>query len=67
MNNPSKMAGEFAAKIKAKKLILTHFSMRYQIYAESELSVKDLVQEAQKACGEATQVVAAEDLLKIEL
>lgn len=64
------MAGIFAHKIKAKKMILTHFSSRYgasgEKNEESGLTIDDLVKEAQVECPNA-QVLAAEDLKKFDL
>lgn len=59
-HSTSKMAGQFANVIGAKKLILTHFSMRYTTANEHELTVNDLLTEAQSECPE-TAVLAADD------
>jgi ribonuclease Z len=59
-HSTSTMAGRFAHSIEAKKLVLTHFSMRYTTAAEGELGVADLQREAQKECPHTT-VVCAED------
>lgn len=61
-HSTSTMAGRFAHQIRAKKLILTHFSMRYTTADASagELTTLDLVKEAQVECPD-TAVIAAED------
>lgn len=64
-HSTSVMAGKFASKLNAKKLILTHFSMRYQNPEEGQPSIKDLVKEAQLECSK-TEVDAAEDMKKYE-
>lgn len=65
------MAGQFAKKIHAKKLILTHFSSRYTSKGQSDEKsegpfVDLLVDEAKRECPE-TEVHAAEDFKKFEL
>lgn len=59
-HSTSSMAGRFAHSIQAKKLVLTHFSMRYTTAGEGELGVAELQQEAQKECPQ-TIVHCAED------
>lgn len=59
------MAGDFAKKIGAQNLVLTHFSSRYQ-NEEETISVKDLLKEAQVQCPQ-TQVIAAVDFMKIDI
>lgn len=54
------MTGEFAKKIAAKTLIITHFSSRYT-ETDADMSVEKLVAETRAACPE-TQVIAAADL-----
>lgn len=52
------MAGRFADRIKAKQLILTHFSSRFKDAEDTCI----LVEEAQRFVGEKVAVSAAEDL-----
>jgi len=73
-HSTSAMAGRYAKQLKAKKLILTHFSMRYTTSKEGssegsskdgeekDLTVNDLVKEAQAECTDTTIVTAAMDL-----
>jgi len=42
-HSTSVMAGRFASVLRAKKLILTHFSMRYTTAGEDEIGVDALV------------------------
>ena len=61
------MAGQFAKKIQAKRMIITHFSSKYHGVHESEpMTWKDLLVEAQAECPD-VKVEAAEDFLKFEL
>jgi len=71
-HSTSAMAGRYAKQLNAKKMILTHFSMRYTTSREvsdnkgkeseeKDLTVDDLVKEAQAECGN-TVVTAAHDL-----
>jgi ribonuclease Z len=55
------MTGELAARIRAKTLIITHFSSRYTDTAKSQ-TVADLVAETRTACSE-TNVIAADDIM----
>ena len=66
-HSTSQMAGEFAARIKAKKLIITHFSQRYSTAtAPDEVTVDDLVKEAKHECPD-TAVLAAFDLQSFDI
>eukprot|EP01091_Cochliopodium_minus_P001213 TRINITY_DN11082_c0_g1_i1.p1 TRINITY_DN11082_c0_g1~~TRINITY_DN11082_c0_g1_i1.p1 ORF type:complete len:343 (+),score=88.01 TRINITY_DN11082_c0_g1_i1:17-1045(+) len=57
-----KMAGIFALKIKAKNMILTHFSQRYDSEENNNgMSVEDLRKEAEEICGKELSVYAAND------
>lgn len=58
-------AGRFAAAVRARALIITHFSARYDD-ASSPRGVDDLVAEAQAQCP-ATRVLAARDLWTYDL
>ena len=63
------MAGHFATKIKAKKLILTHFSQRYKGVNDNiddSDSVEKLLKQAEGAFKSGS-VVTAEDFLVIQL
>jgi ribonuclease Z len=55
------MTGELAARIRAKTLIITHFSSRYTDTAKSQ-TVADLVAETRTACSE-TNVIAADEIM----
>jgi len=66
-HSTSTMAGQFAKKIKASRIFITHFSSRYHGLHDTEpLTVKDLVSETQKECPD-TKVEAAEDFARFEL
>jgi len=58
------MAADFAKEISAKKLVITHFSARYE--DGSDITVGHLLQETQSRCPE-IEVVAAQDLLEIDV
>ena len=67
------MAGHFAAKVNAKKLVLTHFSQRYKGVGENVttktadcVSIEKLRRQAEKALKSGT-VIAAEDFLVIHI
>jgi len=64
MHATTVMAAETAVNVKAKNLIMTHFSSRYQ--SESSVTVNHLLEECQKAAGEC-QVHIAEDFLRFDL
>jgi len=59
------MTGSLAAKMRAKNLIITHFSSRYTEDGAS-FGVPDLVVQTRQHCPK-TRVMAAKDLLKVEL
>jgi ribonuclease Z len=66
-HSTSQMAGEFAARLKAKKLIITHFSQRYSTATgPDEITVEHLVKEAQHECPD-TAVLAAADLQNFDI
>jgi len=65
-HSTSSMAGQFAAKICAAKMILTHFSMRYHGLNKEELTVEDLKREAQSECPN-TEVLVADDFFKFDI
>ena len=54
------MAGRFAAALRAKTLILTHFSGRFEDGDATGVTVPDLVREAAAECP-GTRVLAADD------
>ena len=67
------MAGYFAAKVNAKKLILTHFSQRYKEVGENVttktgdcVSIEKLLRQAEKAF-KSDSVIVAEDFLVIHI
>jgi ribonuclease Z len=65
-HSTAEMAGKFAAKVSAKNLILTHFSMRY---SKGELQQQQLINEAKNAVQESgsdCSVFAAEDFLAFD-
>lgn len=64
-HSTASMAGERAKELGALNLILTHFSPRY--HEKSEIQVDDLVNEAASKVTQNTRVLAAADLLTIEL
>ena len=59
-HSTSAMAGRFAAALRARTLILTHFSGRFEDGDASGITVPDLVREAAAECP-GTRVFAAED------
>jgi len=65
-HSTSAMAGKFAQTLNAKKMILTHFSMRYTTAKEGELGVDDLLKEAQNECPHTT-VLAADDFAVFDI
>uniref|UniRef100_A0A6B2LK22 Metallo-beta-lactamase domain-containing protein n=1 Tax=Arcella intermedia TaxID=1963864 RepID=A0A6B2LK22_9EUKA len=63
------MAAEFARKVNARRLVITHFSARYDNphgSHDKEMNVDKLLEETQKACPE-IEVIAAKDFLEIEV
>ena len=68
----TEMAGHFAAQVKAKKLVLTHFSQRYKgvndnlAAQDADCNVKKLVKQAEKVFMTGS-TVAAEDFLVIPI
>jgi len=66
-HSTSTMAGQFAKRINASRMIITHFSSRYHALHDNEpITVKDLLLETQKECPE-TKVEAADDFSKFDL
>ena len=61
-HSTSEMAAEFAKTVRAKNLLLTHFSPRYE-----DTGVAGLVQEAKAVLGHGVAVVAAEDFLEVKI
>ena len=59
-------AGRFARKINAKRLVLSHFSPRYDQRPEDGICIADLVKEAEAELG-AGMVLAAKDFLQCEI
>ena len=59
-HSTSAMAGRFAATVRARTLILTHFSGRFEDGDANGVTVPDLVREAAAECP-GTRVLAAED------
>ncbi len=60
------MAGAFATSIRAKRLILTHFSMRHSTPG-SEFSVDDIVNETRASTYMEGQLLAAHDLMVFDV
>lgn len=64
------MVAEFTEKIKAKHLVLFHFSQRYKTHDDEEQSLKILYDEAVaafKRLGHNCQVTIAEDFMELNL
>jgi ribonuclease Z len=59
-------AGRFAQQARAKALLLSHFSARYDQRAEDGTCIADLVAQAQRVCP-AAQVLAAKDFMQYEI
>lgn len=59
-------AGRYARAINAKRLVLTHFSPRYDQRPEDGICIADLVKEAEAELGAGT-VLAAKDFLQCEI
>lgn len=57
------MAGEFARRIDAGRMIITHFSARYDQNDPNQLGIADLVREAKAAYG-SDDVVASADFMR---
>jgi len=70
-HSTTKMAARFAKKIKAKKLIITHFSCRYtQPWNDEKLpTIEDLLNEAKNECKDSCvkEVFAASDFWFLEI
>jgi ribonuclease Z len=64
-HSTSAMTGRLAEKMRAKNLIITHFSSRYTEDGAS-FGVPHLVEQTRQYCPK-TRVMAAKDLLKVEL
>eukprot|EP01105_Mastigella_eilhardi_P007466 TRINITY_DN18900_c0_g1_i1.p1 TRINITY_DN18900_c0_g1~~TRINITY_DN18900_c0_g1_i1.p1 ORF type:complete len:316 (-),score=64.35 TRINITY_DN18900_c0_g1_i1:99-1046(-) len=65
-HSTSAMAGAFAVQMKARRLLLNHFSMRFTTEGTPDKTVETLVAEAKAACGDLPLgVVAADDLLRV--
>jgi ribonuclease BN (tRNA processing enzyme) len=60
------MAGQFATSIKAKKLVLTHFSMRHSTPG-SEFTVTDILRETRDQSFPHGELVAADDLMVMDI
>jgi len=58
------MAAQFALEIQAKKLVITHFSARYE--ERNEITVEHLLKETQCRCPH-IEVVAARDMMEIDV
>jgi ribonuclease Z len=58
-------AGRFAATVKARKLVLTHFSPRYDRYEPEAKKIIDLLYEARSHFS--GEVIAAADFLTVEI
>lgn len=61
------MAGAFAASIKARHLILTHFSARYPSSEKDPAAMEELRLEGQQAAGADTTVCIADDFKVFDL
>lgn len=59
------MAGRIAARMQARRLVLTHFSSRYTVNG-AQKGIADLVAEAAAACP-GTEVVAADDRMVVPI
>lgn len=66
-HSTARMAGEFARKINAKQLVLTHFSPRYQYRSSSDdFAISKLIEEARQGFG-SDDVIAAHDFYTHEV